>query len=161
MHRGWNFSTSTHVPTTFLITSSLTPHNHHPLTKPTWERLDAVVKQWIYGTISKDLLQTIMKPGATGKELWAHLEEIFQDNKHTRAVYLEEQFNTTRLENFSNMSDYYKKLKQLSDQLANVGSPVKESKMVFQLISGLTKEEYDTITTMIQQADPLPSFNKA
>ena len=98
--------------------------------KPTWERLDAVVKQWIYDTISKDLLQTIMKPGATAKELWAHLEEIFQDNKHTRAVYLEEQFNTTRLENFSNMSDYCKKLKQLSDQLANVGSPVKESKIV-------------------------------
>lgn len=56
----------------------------------TWKRIDAIVKQWIYGTISKDLLQTIIKPGATAQELWKRHEEIFQDNKHTRAVYLEE-----------------------------------------------------------------------
>ncbi|KAJ9537898.1 hypothetical protein OSB04_030631 [Centaurea solstitialis] len=116
---------------------------------PTWERLDAIVKQWIYGTILKDLLQTIMKPGASARELWVRLEEIFQDNKHTRAVYLEEQFNTIRLENFSNMSDYCKRVKHLADQLANVGNPISED------------GEYDTIATMIQQADPLPSFNKA
>lgn len=28
----------------------------------TWKRLDAIVKQWIYGTISQDLAHTIMKP---------------------------------------------------------------------------------------------------
>ncbi|KAJ9551616.1 hypothetical protein OSB04_015661 [Centaurea solstitialis] len=127
----------------------------------TWNRLDAIVKQWIYGTISKDLLQTIMKPGAKARELWTRLEEIFQDNKHTRVVYLEEQFNTARLENFSNMADYCKHLKTIADQLANVGNPVSEQKMVLQLISGLSKGEYDTIATMIQQADPLPSFTKA
>lgn len=33
--------------------------------------------------------------------------------------------------------------------------------MVLQLITGLPKGEYDTIATMIQQADPLPSFQKA
>ena len=127
----------------------------------TWKRLDASVKQWIYGTISKDLLHTIMKPGATAMELWISLEEIFQDNKHTRAVYLEEQFNTTRLENFSNMAAYCKQLKLLADQLSNVGNPVSDKKMVLQLVTGLPKGEYDTIATMIQQADPLPSFHKA
>ena len=58
----------------------------------TWKRLDAIVKQWIHGTISKDLVHTIMKPGATTLELWTRLEEVFHDNKHTRAVYMEERF---------------------------------------------------------------------
>ncbi|XP_021766494.1 uncharacterized protein LOC110730957 [Chenopodium quinoa] len=32
--------------------------------------------------------------------------------------------------------------------------------MVLQLIKGLPKGEYDTLATMTQQSDPLPSFNK-
>ncbi|XP_021728756.1 uncharacterized protein LOC110695839 [Chenopodium quinoa] len=127
----------------------------------TWKRLDAIVKQWIYGTISKDLVNTIMKPGATALVLWKRLEELFYDNKHTRAVYLEEQFNTIRLENFANMSEYTRQIKLLADQLSNVGNPVSESKMILQLITGLPKGEYDTVAAMIQQTDPLPSFNSA
>ncbi|KAJ9557734.1 hypothetical protein OSB04_012348 [Centaurea solstitialis] len=50
---------------------------------PMWDRIDAVVKQWIYSTISKDLLETIIKPRATAHELWTHLEKLFQDDKHT------------------------------------------------------------------------------
>ncbi|XP_021722455.1 uncharacterized protein LOC110689945 [Chenopodium quinoa] len=42
----------------------------------TWKRLDVLVKQWIYTTISKDLVNTIMKPGATAQELWSRLEEL-------------------------------------------------------------------------------------
>ena len=96
----------------------------------TWKRLDAIVKQWIYATISSDLLQIIMKPGASAQELWTRLAEIFQDNKATRAVYLEEQFNNTRLNAFSNVADYCARLKNIADQLANVGCPISENKMV-------------------------------
>ncbi|KAJ9557735.1 hypothetical protein OSB04_012349 [Centaurea solstitialis] len=51
---------------------------------PTWNRIDAIVKQWIYDTISKDLLKTvIMKPHDTAQEVWTSLKELFQDNKQT------------------------------------------------------------------------------
>lgn len=94
-------------------------------------------------------------------ELWKILEEIFHDNKHTRAIYLEEQFSNHHLENLTNMADYCKQLKVISDQLSNVGNLVSDQKMVLQLVAGLTKGEYDTIATLIQQYDPLPSFHKA
>ncbi|XP_052625652.1 uncharacterized protein LOC128132757 [Lactuca sativa] len=133
---------------------------------PSWMKLFnihayAIVKQWIFATISPDLRQTILKPGASALELWNRLEEIFQDNKATRAVYLEEKFNTTRSDSFSNLTDYSSRLKNLADQLANVGNPISETKMVLQLIAGLTKGDYDIIATLIQQTEPLPSFNKA
>ncbi|XP_021729397.1 uncharacterized protein LOC110696419 [Chenopodium quinoa] len=35
-----------------------------------WKRLDAIVKQWIYGTISVDLLQTILLRKSTTQETW-------------------------------------------------------------------------------------------
>ncbi|XP_023729373.1 uncharacterized protein LOC111877061 [Lactuca sativa] len=58
-------------------------------------------------------------------------------------------------------TEYYARLKTLFDQLANVGNPVSEMKMVLQLISGLSRGDSDTIATLIQQSDPLSTFNKA
>ncbi|XP_010669525.1 uncharacterized protein LOC104886736 [Beta vulgaris subsp. vulgaris] len=134
---------------------------HSTIDEPTWLRLDAIVDQWIYGTISKDLSQIIMKSDATAHELWPGLEEIFYDNKHTLAVYLEEQFNNTRLDQFSNISEYCQQLKLLANQLANVDNSISKNKMVLQLVDGLPKGEYDSLATMIQQANPLPTFNHA
>ncbi|CAH9071643.1 unnamed protein product [Cuscuta epithymum] len=58
-----------------------------------WTRLDTVVLQWIYGTISHDLLHTIIEPDAMAQEAWDRLTDIFLDNKHSRAVHLENLFS--------------------------------------------------------------------
>ena len=128
--------------------------------KTAWDRADAVVLQWIYGTISEDLMLTILEPDSTAKQAWERLRDIFQDNKHSRAVYLEQQFSNTQLENFKTVSAYCQKLKMISDQLAGVGSPVSNQRLVLQLVSGLT-DAYDNVASIIQQSDPLPPFYKA
>ncbi|KAL6573175.1 hypothetical protein OROMI_012791 [Orobanche minor] len=125
-----------------------------------WSRLDALVLQWIYGTISNDLLHTILTPNATAHQQWERLESIFQDNKNSRAVYLENQFAQVRLDDFPNVSSYCRELKVLADQLANVGAPISNNRMVLQLIAGLS-ESYDGVATLIQQSDPLPQFYEA
>ncbi|MCI46449.1 hypothetical protein A2U01_0067689, partial [Trifolium medium] len=56
--------------------------------KETWLTLDATVLQWIYSTISTDLLTTILEPDSTAKEAWDRLRDIFQDNQNSRAVAL-------------------------------------------------------------------------
>ncbi|XP_021771214.1 uncharacterized protein LOC110735350 [Chenopodium quinoa] len=68
----------------FHISIRVLDHIDSKTTKPTdiseslWTRLDAIVKQWIYGTISSDLLETILCKGDTAQH---------QDNKATRAQY--------------------------------------------------------------------------
>ncbi|KAD4386050.1 hypothetical protein E3N88_26219 [Mikania micrantha] len=125
-----------------------------------WSRLDAIVLQWIYSTISNDLLHTILKPNSTAYQAWIALENIFQDNQGSRAVYLEHKFNTTRLDNHPNISSYCQTLKMLADQLANVNAPVSNQRLVLQLISGLN-ESFEHIATLIQQTTPLPDFYEA
>ncbi|GJZ35073.1 retrotransposon-realted protein [Tanacetum coccineum] len=61
---------------------------------------------------------------------------------------------------FSNISSYCQELKMLADQLANVGAPVSNKRLVLQLIAGLN-ESYDGVATIIQQSDPLPTFYDA
>ncbi|XP_074310396.1 uncharacterized protein LOC141646388 [Silene latifolia] len=125
-----------------------------------WTRLDVIVKQWIYATISLDLLHTILKPGATAKEAWDRLKDIFNDNKNSRAVHLEQEFSQVHMDNYPNVSAYCQAVKMLADQLDNVGAPVSEERLVLRLIGGLSKG-YDTVASVIQQRDPLPQFYKA
>ncbi|XP_023758316.1 uncharacterized protein LOC111906776 [Lactuca sativa] len=42
-----------------------------------YKRLDSIILQWIYSTISKYLLITILKPDSTAAQAWKSLENIF------------------------------------------------------------------------------------
>lgn len=125
-----------------------------------WSRLDAVVLQWIYGTIFDDLLNTIIERDTTAEMAWNRLFEIFFDNKHSRALYLEQEFSRVQMEQFPNASSYCQHLKTLSDQLSNVGAPVSNERLVLQLISGLT-DAYAAVGSQIRHGETLPPFYKA
>ncbi|XP_071719079.1 uncharacterized protein [Rutidosis leptorrhynchoides] len=105
--------------------SDQTTNNRSPL----WNRLDAIVKQWIYSTISNDLLHTILENNTTAASTWERLEGIFHDNKTSRALYLNRQFTNIKLDNFANCSAYCQEIKSLADQLGNVGDKVSDSRM--------------------------------
>ncbi|XP_060182220.1 uncharacterized protein LOC132611875 [Lycium barbarum] len=125
-----------------------------------WTTIDATVLQWIYSTISNDLLNTIIEPDATAMDAWVRLRDIFQDHQTSRAVTLEQEFTMTHMEDFPNASAYCQRLKSLADQLKNVGAPVTNSCLVLQLVSGLT-EAYKGVETQIRHAKPLPPFTEA
>uniref|UniRef100_A0A251U9V3 Putative ribonuclease H-like domain, GAG-pre-integrase domain protein n=1 Tax=Helianthus annuus TaxID=4232 RepID=A0A251U9V3_HELAN len=123
-----------------------------------WTQLDAMVLQWIYSTISAPLLHIILQPGQTANDAWTAIESEFNDNKTTRAIFLGQEFANLSLDNFSSMSDYCDHAKNLADQLKSVGAPVADHVLVIKILTGLT-EQYDGISTVLQNQDPLPSFN--
>jgi hypothetical protein len=65
-----------------------------------WDRLDAVVLQWMYATVSPDILQSILVVDDSAEECWKRIATLFKDNKHSRAIQLENEFSNTHLENF-------------------------------------------------------------
>ncbi|XP_021749285.1 uncharacterized protein LOC110715025 [Chenopodium quinoa] len=136
------------------------PDKEEPADPAVWKRLDAIVLQWIYGTISNDLLQTILVPDSTAQQAWERFRDIFQDNKSSRAVQLEGLFSSIEMKDFPNVYAYCQRVKILADQLANVGAPVNDHRLVLTLIRGLPKS-YDGVATILHQSDPLPSFYKA
>ncbi|XP_073265390.1 uncharacterized protein [Populus alba] len=125
-----------------------------------WSRVDAIVLQWIYSTISEDLLNTILERDSTAALAWNRLRDIFSDNKNSRALYLEQEFSKVQMEHFTDASSYCQHLKSLSDQLSNVGSPVTNERLVLQLVSGLT-DAYASVGSQIRHGDSLPPFYKA
>ncbi|CAJ2671083.1 unnamed protein product [Trifolium pratense] len=147
-----------------IIPPSPTDSTSSPSLKETnpalWKRLDAIVLQWIYGTISTDLLHTIIERDSTAQLAWDRLFDIFFDNKNSRALYLEQEFSRVSMEQFSDAASYCQHIKSLSDQLSNVGATVSEERMVLQLVSGLS-DAYANVGSQIRHSDTLPRFYKA
>ncbi|KAJ0570713.1 hypothetical protein HanHA300_Chr05g0181261 [Helianthus annuus] len=52
----------------------------------------------------------------------------------------------------SSMNEYFQRMKDLAEQLNDVGHPVSESRLVLQMVTGLP-QEYDTVASFITQAD--------
>ncbi|XP_021854326.1 uncharacterized protein [Spinacia oleracea] len=122
---------------------------------PLWTRLDAAVLQWIYGTISHDILQSILVLDDVAADAWQRVKQIFLDNQNARVAYLETKFTTTTLAQFTSVIEYYTRLKSLVDQLGSVGAPVSDTRLVLRLLAGLPAS-YKHFVTTIQQKSVLP-----
>ncbi|XP_076945669.1 uncharacterized protein LOC143616841 [Bidens hawaiensis] len=62
---------------------------------PAWKKIDAIVLQWIYGTISDKLFDQVLVDESTSYEAWKRGENMFMNNKGSRAATL--QYELTNL----------------------------------------------------------------
>ncbi|XP_057426202.1 uncharacterized protein LOC130719600 [Lotus japonicus] len=110
--------------------ADMEPHARTDASYARWATLDSTIKQWIYSTISFDLLATVMEKGSTAMATWNRIASMFEDNQNSRAVALDQDFISTRMEDFPNVSAYCQRLKHIFDQLRNVGAPVSDHRLV-------------------------------
>ena len=130
-----------------------------PATEKTWKERDGLVKMWIYGTITDSLVETILTPKSTARDLWNTLENLFRDNKENRALQLENELRTITIGDLS-VQEYCRKRKSLSDLLANVDSPVTDRQLFMHCLNGLN-DKFDGIHNVIRHRSPFPSFHTA
>ncbi|KAL9226378.1 hypothetical protein vseg_002200 [Gypsophila vaccaria] len=123
-----------------------------------WCEIDAHVLQWIYGTLSDDLLPRVLEPNSTAQAAWNRVKNIFLNNKGARAASLESEFHSLKLGNFPSFDAYCQRLRELSGQLKDVDAEVTYQRLVLQLVRGLPKE-YDTVAAYINQT--MPTFETA
>ncbi|KAJ0809132.1 hypothetical protein HanPI659440_Chr01g0011321 [Helianthus annuus] len=123
-----------------------------------WSEIDAIVLQWIYSTLSDELLVRVLETESTSVQAWTRLEQIFLNNKWARAAALEHEFTNLTLKSMPSLQAYCQKLKELGDQLKAVDSPMNDQRLVLKLVSGLPPE-YDTTAAIINQS--LPTWEEA
>jgi len=112
-----------------------------------------LVLQWIYSTVSDEILARIIENDTTARTIWKKIQGIFLSNKGSRVAALEHEFTNLQLTECSSMDEYCQKLKDLAEQLADVDNPVSEARLVLQLVRGLPAE-YDVVGTLINQSSP-------
>nr|XP_051231121.1 uncharacterized protein LOC127349409 [Lolium perenne] len=67
-----------------------------------WGRDDYTVLSWIYGSVSVDLLNIVMRPGATARTIWGAIEDLFRDNKKHPFLALQQSYLWTTLDHGKN-----------------------------------------------------------
>nr|GEU54164.1 retrotransposon protein, putative, unclassified [Tanacetum cinerariifolium] len=110
----------------------------------------------IYGTISTSLLQTVLKKNVTAKDVWKSHKELFHDNKDARAMELQEELRSLELGNLT-ISEYFKKIKMVSDLLSNIESPVNENSLVMDARSQTCHNDTSSSSTFLMDTSPNPS----
>ncbi|KAI3669195.1 hypothetical protein L6452_40422 [Arctium lappa] len=118
-----------------------------------WVEIDALVLQWIYSTLSDELMVRILESDTTAQAAWNKLKTNFLNNKGSRAATLEQEFSNLTLGACSSMEAYCQKLKDLADQLGDVDNPVTEARLVLQMVRGLPPE-FDVVGAYINQSSP-------
>ncbi|XP_022041407.1 uncharacterized protein LOC110943986 [Helianthus annuus] len=73
---------------------------------PAWEELDALVLQWIYATLSDDLLLSVLENESTARTAWVKLEKKYLSNKKARAGAIEIKFFNLTLPACKSLDDY-------------------------------------------------------
>ncbi|KAK1648574.1 hypothetical protein QYE76_066379 [Lolium multiflorum] len=123
---------------------------------PAWIREDFIVRSWLYGSISEEILDIIMAENQTAFDAYVLIRNLFLDNQMTRAVHLEAEFRALVQGDLS-VTAYCHRLKALSDALRDVGQPVTDQTLVLTCLRGLNPR-FSDLTSLVTMQTPLPSF---
>lgn len=123
---------------------------------PDWARMNAVVKSWLYSTVTADLAEAVIEHRATTYEAWIAIEDHFIGNQETRALHLDAKFRTFAQGDLS-VTDYCKHFKKMAADLADLGEHVTDRTLVLNVIRGLN-ERYRDIGVHLRRGRPFPSF---
>ena len=136
-----------------------------------WERVDAIVLNWILGCVSEDLYMT-QAYAETSSEVWDELKETFEKVDGSVIFNLHQKINSLTQSGLC-MSEYFNKLNSLwkdydaLTNLTNCSCEASKSNIghnqqlkLMQFLMGLD-DSYSAIRSNILMEDPLPSVKVA
>ncbi|KAI3746176.1 hypothetical protein L6452_08599 [Arctium lappa] len=129
-----------------------------PPTDLEWEKLDAMVKLWLFGSISQSLITSVHSTNATARKIWLNIDALFCENKDAPALQLESELRTISMGDLS-VHDYCTKVKKIADLLEGLGEKVKEKHVVIHAINGLSSK-FDGVANIIRHSKPFPTFSE-
>jgi hypothetical protein len=121
-----------------------------------WTRMDAVVKSWLYSTVSADLADAVIDHRVSAREAWLAIEDHFLGNQETRALHLDAKFRVFAQGDLS-ITEYCKRFKKMVDDLIDLNEHVTDRTLVLNVLRGLN-ERYKNISVHLRRGRPFPSF---
>ncbi|KAK9020318.1 hypothetical protein V6N11_054807 [Hibiscus sabdariffa] len=94
---------------------------------------------------------------STSKEAWDTLHNLYANKSHTRIFSLQNTLAFITKQSRS-IAEYLRDIKNVADELATVGAPISNTKLVVKILSGL-RPEYDSISAVIQARDSPISYD--
>jgi uncharacterized membrane protein YgcG len=113
----------------------------------------------MYGSVDDVVLDLAMEPAQDACALYVSIEALFQANKESRAIVLEQEFHNLSQGDLS-VDAYAQQLKRTADALREVGHTVSPAQLVLNLLRGLNAQ-FTTTADIIANTTLLPDFKSA
>jgi hypothetical protein len=115
-----------------------------------WDRLDNIVVTWILNTLSTKHHEIIQEPMETECQAWCASEAQFLGNHGSCVLQLDARFRALKQGDLC-VSDYYHRMKGLTDDLRALGETITNRHLVLNLLQGMNKK-FDHINIFIKQS---------
>nr|GEW84339.1 RNA-directed DNA polymerase, eukaryota, reverse transcriptase zinc-binding domain protein [Tanacetum cinerariifolium] len=94
------------------------------------------LKVWILGTLEESPQDQVVATPGNAKALWDHIKDLFHNNKDARAITLDGELRSIKLDSLT-INAYCTKIKAMVDRLANLGEKVNDKNLVMYALNGL------------------------
>ena len=108
-----------------------------------WKRQHQMILSWLLSSISVEILSIVVN-SKTSRKLWISLEEQFGSETAAKKVHLKMLLNNLKKGSMS-ITEYFCKLRSVTNELAMVGSPISSLDFITHLISGLGQPYYPVV----------------
>lgn len=122
-----------------------------------WHQTDKLIKGWIIGTLTEDILQEVVGLEFAA-DVWSALKNSFHKSTMDRELILHHKLEVLWREQCETLDDYLTKYKTVCDELAAICKPLTENQKSFWMLNGLGSN-YQMFTTMILRP-PLLAYSK-
>ncbi|KAL5840772.1 hypothetical protein ACOSQ4_013380 [Xanthoceras sorbifolium] len=123
-----------------------------------WNRLDHLLKCWLFSTISKGVIGQVYR-SKTSLEFWQKLERLYSQQSMARIFQLKQQLQSIKKGTLS-ISKFMLKVQSIGDELLATGQAVCDSDLILSVISGIG-HEYDPVMVMISHQQKTMSLSDA
>lgn len=108
-----------------------------------WNKQDQMLLSWLLSSIKVEIL-SLGGTSKTSNELWTSLEPQFGSETTARKVHLKMMLNNLKKESMT-VTDYFSKLRSITDELAIVGNLVSFLDFITHLIPSLGQPYYPVV----------------
>ncbi|KAL2904657.1 Ferritin subunit [Bienertia sinuspersici] len=159
------------------ITEGVKRDASDPLKQELWDTCNNLVISWLHSSVSEQIQKSILYL-TTAREIWVHLESLFNVTNGARKYKLHKEAYETE-QNGSTINEYYTVMKGLWEEqdALNILPPIthmtseidafmgaldkqKQELRLFQFLTGLD-EDYKAHRSQILMQSPLPSVEAA
>ena len=118
-----------------------------------WDAQDQQVLSFILSNLSPAILSQV-NASETASEAWRIIEGIFASQSRARAVNVRMALSSTKKGSMT-ATEYFTKMKNLGDEMAAAGRPLKDDEIVEYILAGLDEDFTPFVSSLLTRVEPL------
>ncbi|KAF5471554.1 hypothetical protein F2P56_008335 [Juglans regia] len=120
-----------------------------------WRCTDQLLLSALLSSLTESILAQAVS-SRTSRELWLSLETMFTSQSQAKIFQIRHQLTNLKKGSLS-VTDYYQKVRLLSDTMTAAGEPHRDSEVVSYILNGLTSDFDSFVISVSTRATPISS----